>query len=59
MSYGLGGIVRDKFGKILASFCSKLNEVHNPFIVEALALIKAMLTSDELDLKSLCFEGDY
>lgn len=55
---GLSGIIRNEVGKVIASFCSKLEEVHNPQMAEALALRYAMTICAELRLKNVYFEGD-
>lgn len=47
---GLVGIVRDEYGKVLASFCFKINGLHKPIIAKALDLKRIMLTCVELGL---------
>lgn len=56
---GIGGIVRDKNGNVLASFYFKLDGIHKPIIVEAVALRRTMTTYVDLGFHShIYFEGD-
>lgn len=55
---GLGMILKDFKGDILASACCNKPNQYRPVIVEALALRKAVLISQDLGLTQVIFEGD-
>lgn len=45
---GLGGLIHETNGEVLASFCSKLNYLVHPVMAEAFALRNALLLCLEL-----------
>ncbi|XP_042973040.1 uncharacterized protein LOC122304840 [Carya illinoinensis] len=55
---GIGIIVRDSEGEILAYLCSKLSIVVKAVVVEAYALRRAMFSYLELGLQKVMLEGD-
>lgn len=57
---GMGGIVRDHGGAILATTCCIiLSQSTIPVVAEALALSKMMILCEEMSFTQLNFEGDY
>lgn len=55
---GLGGIIRDSFGKILASFCCRSAFGNNPEVVEVLPFKKTMLIYSDMRFQYIAFEDD-
>lgn len=57
-SIGLGGIIKDSTGAVLAAFCSKIPALVQPKIAEACALKKSISICWEWNLLNIVFEGD-
>lgn len=56
---GLGGVIRDSDGNVLASFGCRAEHVHNPKVAEALeALQKTMFIFANMEFSSIVFEGE-
>ncbi|XP_042958077.1 uncharacterized protein LOC122293606 [Carya illinoinensis] len=55
---GIGVIVRDSEGEILACMCLRMNNLLKPACAEAYALRRAMFFCLELGCSSAVFEGD-
>lgn len=55
---GIGGIVRDSDGEVLATFRIPQAPAQKPEVAEALALRKSMQVCLEIGLKQVVFEGN-
>lgn len=55
---GLGGIVWNSKGEVLATFYSNISVMLKPVVAEATALWKTMLICRELGLSEILFEGE-
>lgn len=55
---GLGSIIRDAEGKVIATQCSGFIPALKPKLVEALAFRKSMLLAQDLCLSHVTFESD-
>lgn len=55
---GMGGVVWDFEGEVLASICSSVDHSTLPILAEALTLRKMMILCAEMGFTQLCFEGD-
>ncbi|KAF5472463.1 hypothetical protein F2P56_009180 [Juglans regia] len=55
---GVGVVIRDSKGEMLACLCSKFDHNKNPIVAEALALRRDAILCAELGLSDVMLEGD-
>ena len=55
---GLGVVVRDSMGNIIAALNQKIRSPHSVEMVEALACNRALVFAQEFSLSQVVFEGD-
>lgn len=55
---GVGVVIRDSNGEMLACLCSKFDHTKNPIIVEALALRRAAILCAELGFSDVILQWD-
>ena len=57
-SVGIGVVVRDHLGCVIATLSQQVNSIHSVDIAEALAARQAVVLARELSLFNMIFEGD-
>ncbi|XP_040992644.1 uncharacterized protein LOC121239461 [Juglans microcarpa x Juglans regia] len=55
---GVGIVIRDEHGEVLAAMCGQRHHVHQATTAEILALWRAMEICNDLNLRRVVFEGD-
>ena len=55
---GVGVVIRDSYGEVLASCSEKISQAYEAEVIEALAAQKALSFAQELGFQNVILEGD-